>query len=114
MKGATRKFLARKIEDFCRGAGLSPSQLSLRVFNNPNWVNRLKRGDGVSLTSIEKVEEFIDAWPGEGQPGPYRETRSPSPFPVGNAPGGTATARGTQEHRPDFQLLQITQQLTPD
>ena len=73
----------------------------MRVFGGPNWVNRLKRGDGVSLTSIEKVEDFIDAWPKEGQPGPHGDRLFPPPVPVRKAPGGAATAGGTQEHRPD-------------
>ena len=48
-----------KIDDFLALSGLSDRGFSLLVVNDHNWMGRLRKGKGVSLTSIEKAEAYI-------------------------------------------------------
>lgn len=59
---STRDQVLEKIDAFRARTGLSDRQLSIDAIGDHNWMGRLRAGKGVSLTSIEKVEAFIDAW----------------------------------------------------
>lgn len=48
-----------KIDDFLALSGMSDRGFSLLVVKDHNWMGRLRKGKGVSLTSIEKAEAYI-------------------------------------------------------
>jgi hypothetical protein len=54
----TRETLLRRIAAYCEAQGLSERQFGLRVTGDHKLIPRLRRGQ-VSLSSIEKAEQFM-------------------------------------------------------
>ncbi|WP_157231187.1 hypothetical protein [Kiloniella laminariae] len=55
----TRQNLIEFIDHYQDSGGLNDRRLSLAIGSGHGWVSRLRRGGGVSLTSIEKAEAVI-------------------------------------------------------
>ena len=61
----TREELLARIETFLKQSGMSEREFGIKAANNHKFVNRLRKGFGVTLTGIEKAEAFIDAYDSE-------------------------------------------------
>ncbi|CAE7205085.1 unnamed protein product [Symbiodinium microadriaticum] len=57
-----RAEIIARVDAFQAICGLSYRDIALKSGNHHNWLNRLRRGDGVALASIEKLEAFITDW----------------------------------------------------
>lgn len=57
----TRKHILTRIEAFLARTGISPARFGIEAVGDHKFVKRLSEGAGVTLTSIEKAEAFMDA-----------------------------------------------------
>lgn len=60
--GTTRRFALDRFERFLEASDLSAGQLGERALNDRKFMSRLRTGAGVTLRSIERVEQFIADW----------------------------------------------------
>lgn len=49
----------RSVERFLRRSGLSPRQLGIQALGDDKFVARLRDGQGITLTNVVRVEEFM-------------------------------------------------------
>ena len=55
--------LLRKIEAYCREAGLAETTFGRRAVNDGKFVSRLREGKGVTIRTFNRVQDFIDQNP---------------------------------------------------
>ena len=55
--------LLREISDYCRMVGMAESTFGRRAVNDGKFVNRLRYGGRVTLTTVERVHSFINNGP---------------------------------------------------
>ena len=55
----TRRSVLRRIDAFVRRNKLTDKEFSLAVCRDPLWLTRLRSGEGVTLTIIEKAESYM-------------------------------------------------------
>ena len=55
----TRRSVLRRIDAFVRRNKLTDKEFSLAVCRDPLWLTRLRSGEGVTLTIIEKAEQYM-------------------------------------------------------
>lgn len=59
--------LIGEIEAYCEAAGIAPSTFGLRVVNDGKFVERLRRGGGVTVRSLGRIRDYIDENPPAGR-----------------------------------------------
>ena len=58
----TRELVLARIDAFLKANGMSEREFGLQAVNSHKFVNRLRKGYGVTLTSIEKAEAIMDRY----------------------------------------------------
>jgi len=56
----TRELVLAQIDAFLKKNGMSEREFGLQAVNSHKFINRLRKGYGITLTSIEKAEAFMD------------------------------------------------------
>lgn len=75
---STREIVISQIENFMRLSCISEREFGMRALNDNKFVPRLRKGAGVTLTSIEKAERFMrDNPPVENLSQPVGENHVP-------------------------------------
>jgi len=59
----TRATLLRQIDRYLKRTGMSDHAFSIAISSDGRWTQRLRRGLGVSLTTIEAAEKFMEDHP---------------------------------------------------
>ena len=64
----TRETILKAIDAFLARTGMTERQFSIEVAKDHKFIKRLRRGDGITLTLIERAEQYMADWPHEAAP----------------------------------------------
>lgn len=56
----TRELVLAQIDAFLKKNGMSEREFGLQAVNSHKFISRLRKGYGITLTSIERAEAFMD------------------------------------------------------
>lgn len=59
MGGMENETIIARINEYCSAHGISPSTFGKKAVNDGKFVDRLKSGRTITLTTLAKVDRFI-------------------------------------------------------
>jgi hypothetical protein len=88
--------LLNEIEDYCQSAGIAESTFGRHAINDGKLCARLRGGKNVTLATAERVKEYIQEHPANGDAG---ERPAPAQEPSTAAAAAAGTASSTRPFR---------------
>ena len=67
--------LLSEIADFCRAADIAEATFGTRAVNDGKFVGRLREGAGITVTTVDRVREYIAREREAMRPGSRRKRR---------------------------------------
>lgn len=59
--------LLEKIENFLKSSGMSPTMLGIKAVNNSRIIFDLRKGAGCTLSTMDKILNFIKNYEGKAE-----------------------------------------------
>ena len=59
--------LLKKIEEFLKKSGMSPTMLGIKAVNNSRIIFDLRKGAGCTLSTMDKILNFIENYKEDNQ-----------------------------------------------